>query len=85
MSKNRVGKLQLVRPTEASVPERLPGRVTHDPRGNAVWDWDIATGVLARKSVDELLISLDAPGMLSLDAEPERENNWSGDPYNRSR
>jgi hypothetical protein len=85
MSKKRAGKLQLVKAAEASLPERPPGKVTHDSRGNAVWDWDIATGVLARKSVDELLTSLDAPGVLSLDGEPERENNWSGDPYNRSR
>jgi hypothetical protein len=58
--------------------------VTHDSRGNAVWDWDIATGVLARKSVAELLTSLDEPGVLSLDTEPDRNTDWSGDPYNRS-
>jgi len=28
---------------------------------NAVWDWDIATGVLARKSVAEFVTSLE-PG-----------------------
>ena len=56
-----------VRPADGSAPERPPGRVTHDSRGNAVWDWDIATGVLAHKSVSELLTSLDAPGALTLD------------------
>jgi hypothetical protein len=60
------------------------GKVTHDARGTAVWDWDIATGVLARKSVEELLTSLDAPGVLSLDAEPDQSPGWSGDPYNRT-
>jgi len=60
------------------------GKVTHDARGTAVWDWDIATGVLARKSVAELLTSLDAPGVLSLDAESEQPVGWSGDPYNRA-
>jgi hypothetical protein len=81
MSKNRRSKLHLVESVQK--PERS-GRVTHDSRGNAVWDWDIATNVLARKSVTELLTSLDAPGVLSLDAEPEQPNDWSGDPYNRT-
>jgi hypothetical protein len=81
MSKSRRNTLQLVNATESAVKV---GKVTHDARGNAVWDWDIATGVLARKSVDELLTSLDAPGMLSLDGESEQVNDWSGDPYNRT-
>jgi hypothetical protein len=84
MSKNRLGKLQLVKPVDGSAPERAPGKVTHDARGNAIWDWDIATGVLARKSVSELLTTLDTPGELSLDGEPERVGGWSGDPYNRT-
>jgi hypothetical protein len=83
VSKKRLSKLHLVQPVQAAMPERLPGKVTHDSRGNAVWDWDIATGVLARKSAAELLSELDAPGMLSLDGEPEVQNDWSGDPYNR--
>jgi hypothetical protein len=32
-----------------------------------------------------LLTSLDAPGGLSLDCEVDRQNGWSGDPYNRAR
>lgn len=84
MSTKRLKKLQLVKPADGSSPERTPGKVTHDSRGNAVWDWDIETGVLARKSVEELLTTLDTPGVLSLDAEPDRASNWSGDPYNRT-
>jgi hypothetical protein len=80
MSKNRRSKLQLV-----SVEQSGPaGKVAHDSRGNAVWDWDIETGVLARKSVSELLSSLDAPGALSIDGEADRTNDWAGDPYNRA-
>ena len=80
MSKNRRNTLQLIDPVEELVPS---GKITHDSRGNAVWDWDIATGVLARKSVAELITSLE-PGVLSLDAgEPDRQTDWSGDPYNR--
>ena len=82
MSKSRRSKLQLVESIEKPVPA---GKVTHDSRGNAVWDWDIATGVLARKSVAELITSLDVPGKLSLDADAETSGDWSGDPYNRSR
>ena len=84
MSKHRVKMLKLVTPADGSSPERMPGRVTHDSRGNAVWDWDISTGVLASKSVDELLCTLDTPGTLSLDGEPELKCGWSGDPYNRT-
>ena len=81
MSKSRHSKLQLIKAADSSVRS---GKVTHDSRGNAVWDWDIATGVLARKSVNELLTTLDAPGSLSLDGEPEQAGDWSGDPYNRT-
>jgi hypothetical protein len=82
MSKSRRNKLQLVNAVEK--PEKA-GKVTHDSRGNAVWDWDIATGVLARKSVAELISSLDAPGVLTLENESEPGiGDWSGDPYNRA-
>lgn len=77
-------RLKLVKPVDGSAPVRTPGKVIHDSRGNAVWDWDIATGVLARKSVEELLTTLDVPGTLSLDGEPDRPSSWSGDPYNRT-
>jgi hypothetical protein len=85
MPTKRLKKLQLVKPADGAAKDLTQGRVTHDARGNAVWDWDIDTGVLARKSVAELLHSLDAPGGLSLDAEVDRQNDWSGDPYNRTR
>ena len=82
MSKSRRNRLQLVNAPEKPVKA---GKVTHDPRGNAVWDWDIATGVLARKSVAELISSLDAPGALALENEEEEAvGGWAGDPYNRT-
>jgi hypothetical protein len=81
MSNNRRSKLQVVPSAEKPVRS---GKVTHDSRGNAVWDWDIATGVLARKSVAELITTLDKPGMLSIDGETEKSADWSGDPYNRT-
>ena len=84
MPDSRQTKLKIVRPAEGSAPARTPGRVVHDSRGNAMWDWDVATGVLARKSVSELLSSLDAPGVLSLDTDSDQGEDWAGDPYNRS-
>lgn len=48
-------------------------------------DWDVATGVLAQKTVAELITTLDAPGMLGLEADASPAQDWSGDPYNRSR
>ena len=83
---NRMNKLKLVRSAPGPASDGAgPGKVTHDSRGNAVWHWDIDTGVLARKSVSDLLSSLDAPGALALDAEIERQRDWSGGPYNRGR
>jgi hypothetical protein len=86
MPTTRLNKLTVVKPADGPVRHAAAqGRVTHDPRGNAVWHWDIDTGVLSRKSVAELLTTLDAPGALTLDAEIERHRDWSGDPYNRGR
>lgn len=65
--------------------KRLSGKVVHDYRGTAVWDWDVATGVLAQKTVAELITTLDAPGMLGLEGDASPAQDWSGDPYNRSR
>jgi hypothetical protein len=86
MSKSRRKNLQLIASPAGEQNSVSPGKVTHDSRGNAVWDWDIATGVLARKSVEELITSLDAPGALSLDGESSdaKVNDWAGDPYNRT-
>lgn len=66
-----------------SKPSASPahGRVIHDQRGNAVWDWAIETGVLARTTVADLIRTL-APMPLALEIENE-PGGWSGDPYNR--
>lgn len=57
------------------------GRVVHDARGRAMWDWAIATGVLAGKNAGALLQMLDNPELaIAGEAFPR---DWGGDPYNR--
>jgi hypothetical protein len=64
--------------------KRLSGKVVHDSRGTAVWNWDVATGVLAQKTVAELITTLDTPGLLGLETDAVPPRDWAGDPYNRS-
>jgi hypothetical protein len=59
------------------------GRVVHDPKGNAVWDWAIATGVLAKATMDDLLNTLTGATRLSFEDSPPEAGEWAGDPYNR--
>jgi len=59
------------------------GKVVHDSRGNAVWQWGVATGVFARIKSAELLNMLADP-TLTLEGEaPLTAGEWAGDPYNR--
>ena len=59
------------------------GKITHDSRGNAVWEWGVATGVFARIKAHELLNMLENPA-LALEGECQlAAGEWSGDPYNR--
>jgi hypothetical protein len=60
------------------------GRVKHDSRGNAVWDWGVATGVFARFKSTDLLNMLENPS-LALEGEcaVSAADGWAGDPYNR--
>ena len=58
------------------------GKVVHDLRGNAIWDWAVATGVLAGAKSAELLRMLDDP-TLAIEGGGELAGDWAGDPYNR--
>jgi hypothetical protein len=67
----------------ASISRSGGGKITHDSRGNAVWEWGVATGVFARIKTNELLNMLENP-TLALEGEcPLAAGEWSGDPYNR--
>lgn len=76
----------------ANPPEATPsGRVRHDERGNAVWDWIKDTGRHALESTSRLLKKLEVPQMKTEDKEDEelrlesdREPGGGYDPYNQS-
>jgi hypothetical protein len=69
-----------------NAPATAPlGKVVHDPRGNAIWDWTIETGVLAKATVAELLSKLVDPMPMALELDIDSTAHWCGDPYNRSR
>jgi hypothetical protein len=60
------------------------GKVIHDARGTAVWQWGVATGVFAVIKSNELLSMLDDPSLaLEGDLQMGGGGEWAGDPYNR--
>jgi hypothetical protein len=70
---------------------RPSGRVRHDERGMAVWDWAVATGEFAalsatramkKLSIDDLQIEDSAPAKLTV-APQGRDVGGGGDPYNQ--
>jgi hypothetical protein len=69
--------------TSPSTSDTGSGKVIHDSRGNAVWQWGVATGVFARIKSTELLNMLEDPS-LTLEGEAAMAGGeWAGDPYNR--
>ncbi len=80
-------------PTDSiDLPGSLPptGRVRHDERGMAVWDWAVATGEFATLSATNVMRKLDS-GSLAIEetqrsakaVEPAgRDKGGGGDPYN---
>jgi hypothetical protein len=70
---------------------RPSGRVRHDERGMAVWDWAVATGEFAtlsatramkKLSIDDLKIEESTPVKLTV-APQGRDVGGGGDPYNQ--
>jgi hypothetical protein len=92
MRKSRIQSISLVEtPASARASEPISarsnhgergGKVSHDSRGTAIWNWDVATGVLAASKSGDLLQMLENPA-LELEANCAQNPDWSGDPYNR--
>jgi hypothetical protein len=74
-------------------PERAAaGRVVHDARGNAVWDWLKETGRFCVESTSAMLKRLDVPGLKmegekdsDLRLEEDRDPGGGYDPYNQKK
>ena len=84
------------RPVPAPAPREdsgeLPtGKVVHDDRGNAVWDWMKSTGRHAIESTSRLLRKLELPELKFEDPKdeelrvmPDPSTGGGYDPYNQS-
>jgi hypothetical protein len=85
-------------PPKDSVPEKFmqsdrpAGRVRHDERGMAVWDWAVASGEFAALSatnmmkkleIDDLKIEETQRAVRSLAQPVGRDVGGGGDPYNQ--
>jgi hypothetical protein len=70
--------------------EPLTGRVVHDDRGNAIWDWIKETGRIAIGSTSRMLKKLEAPELEVVDdKDPKRRTSGRDpgggyDPYNQT-
>lgn len=77
-------------PSGGPTPGGRTGKVVHDSRGNAVWDWVKHTGRQAIDSTSRLLKKLEAPELKieqthdeELRIVPDAGAGGGGDPYNQ--
>jgi hypothetical protein len=79
-----------VRRDVPSSEDRGAGRIKHDERGNAVWDWLKETGRFCIESTSALLRRLEVPELkvegekdADLRLESDRDQGGGYDPYNQ--
>src|SRR5690348_4041526 len=74
-------------PTGQPGKPQAAGRIVHDARGNAVWDWIVETGRIFVGNTSRLLKKLEAPELTIEDTQPElrlesdRDPGGGYDPY----
>ncbi len=78
MKTNHVETLRLCEVGEQPMVRAPGGRVVHDLRGNARWDWAVTTAVLAKKTIADLISTLDIPALTIDEVDASKAN----DPYN---
>ena len=78
-------------PVKRSAEEIPTGKVVHDDRGNAVWDWMKTTGKHAIESTSRLLRKLELPELKFEDPKdeelrvmPDPSTGGGYDPYNQA-
>jgi hypothetical protein len=78
-------------PAPAAGPARKSGRIVHDERGNAIWDWVKDTARIAVDSTSRLLRRLEVPELKMEDThneelriESDRDAGGGYDPYGGS-
>lgn len=81
MSKNRHG-LRVVHSSNTH-PSPPKGRIVHDVRGNAVWQWARDAAELDSTTSTGLLRSLSGSAALTLEPDNCVPDHASFDPYNR--
>ena len=81
MSKNRHG-LRVVHSSSVA-PTPPKGRIVHDVRGNAVWQWAREAAELDSTTTTGLLRSLSGSAALTLEPDNGAPDVASFDPYNR--
>lgn len=89
---DHLGAKDPAKPAPAPVPQGPVGRVRHDERGMAVWDWAAAAGDTAALSATNVMRKLEVSG-LSIEQtqrelkamEPVVREEKGSDPYNQHR
>lgn len=67
----------------AAGEKRKSGRAVCSDRGDAVWEWQVATGVFERDVTDEQLRQLEAPDLQIVEFMPT-DTVWNRDTVQRS-